>query len=203
MKLQAYDAGTQDAGTQDAGTQDAGTMKPWELRRVLSLARFGIYEVLRETRRNPRDGREHDFCVQLSRDWTTVVPLTESGQVVLVRQFRPGSDEVTWEFPGGVLELAEDPAQAAARELEEESGYRVGEVVPAGRFKPNPALIRNTLHVFLATGCTDTGKRNFDDSEDLDTFLASVDEVDSMVDDGTMSHALMVAAWLSVRRRLP
>lgn len=178
-------------------------MKPWELRQVKTLARFGIYEVLRETRRNPRDGREHDFCVQLSRDWVTVVPITDSGHVVVVRQFRPGSGEVTWEFPGGVVEPAEDPADAVTRELEEESGYRAGKVTAVGGFKPNPALIRNTLYVFMASGCSDTGKRNFDDSEDLDTFLVSADEVDSMVDDGTMNHALMVTAWLCVRRRLP
>lgn len=177
-------------------------MEPWELKKSESLARFGVYEVLRETRRNPRDGREHDFCVQISRDWATVVPVTESGDIVLVRQFRPGSGEISWEFPGGVVETKEDPAAAVERELEEESGFRASKIVELGRFKPNPALIRNTLHVYLATGCTATGTCNFDDSEDLDTFVASVDEVDAMVDEGRINHALMVAAWLSARRRL-
>jgi 8-oxo-dGTP pyrophosphatase MutT (NUDIX family) len=177
-------------------------MQPWELRDSRSLARFGIYEVMRETRRNPRDGREHDFCVQLSRDWATVVPVTEAGHVVLVRQFRPGTGEVTWEFPGGVVETGEDPTAAVQRELEEESGFKAGQVVHLASYRPNPALIRNTLHVFLARDCRPSGVRNFDDAEDLDTFTATVDEIDAMVENGTMSHALMVAAWFSARRRL-
>ncbi|HNU67561.1 MAG TPA: NUDIX hydrolase [Myxococcota bacterium] len=178
-------------------------MDPWELKDTRSLAKFGVYEVLRETRMNPRDGREHSFCVQVSRDWATVVPVTASGQVVLVRQFRPASGEVTWEFPGGVVETGEDPAAAVVRELEEESGFRAGMLVRLGSFRPNPALIRNSLHVFLASGCMESGSRNFDDSEDLDTFVADVNEVDQMVQDGRIDHALMVAAWLTARRRFP
>lgn len=178
-------------------------MDPWELKEAKSLARFGVYEVLREVRMNPRDGREHSFCVQLSRDWATVVPVTSSGHVVLVRQFRPGSGEVTWEFPGGVVETGEDPADAVVRELEEESGFRAGKVVRLGSFRPNPALIRNSLHVFLAADCQESGARHFDDSEDLDTFVADVAEVDQMVQDGRIDHALMVAAWLTARRMFP
>jgi ADP-ribose pyrophosphatase len=176
-------------------------MVPWELRDSKSLMKVGVYEVLRETRRNPRDGREHDFCVQISRDWATVIPVTVSGHVVLVRQFRSGTGEVTWEFPGGVVERGEDPAAAVERELEEESGFRAGQIQHVGSFKPNPALIRNTFHVYVARDCHESGERNFDDAEDLDTFVATIEEVDAMISDGTMSHALMVAAWLSARRK--
>lgn len=179
--------------------RDSADMEPWELVNRDSLAKFRMYEVLRETRRNPRDGREHVFTVQAARDWVTVVPVTEDGRVVLVRQFRAGSGGVTWEFPGGVVEPQEAPEKAVVRELEEESGFRAGEVSRVATVLPNPALLRNCMHIFLAKGCRPDGARNFDDSEDLDTWTATPDEIDRMVREGVMDHALMVAAWLSAR----
>ncbi len=181
---------------------DADDMTPWALVDRDSLVKYRMYEVLRETRRNPRDGREHVFTVQEARDWVTVVPITENGEVVLVRQFRPGSAEVTWEFPGGVVETGEDPKVAVVRELEEESGFTPGEVSKVGSFRPNPALIRNSMHIYLARGCRPDGARHFDDSEDLDTWTATPGEVDRLVAEGVMDHALMVAAWLSARPRI-
>jgi len=181
---------------------DKGRMVPWDLTASDTLGRFRVYDVLRETRRNPRDGREHVFCVQASRDWATVVPVTADGRVVLVRQFRPGTGEVTWEFPGGVVESGEEPLSAVRRELEEESGFTAGELVHVASFRPNPALIRNSMHVYLARGCQPSGSRHFDDAEDLDTWSATVEEVDRMIEDGSMDHALMVASWLFTRRRL-
>ncbi len=182
------------------GTDDE--MRSWDLVESNKLFSLGVYDVLEEHRRNPRDGRVHRFRVQGSRDWATVVPVATDGRIVLVRQFRAASDLVTWEFPGGVVERDEPPMKAVVRELEEESGFVAAEVVHVASLRPNPALIRNQLHVFLARGCTATGTRNFDDSEDLDTFYATVSEIDSMVDSGAMDHALMVAAWLLVRKNL-
>lgn len=182
--------------------RDIPDIIPWELVQTDSLAKFRMYEVFRETRRNPRDGREHVFTVQACRDWVTVVPITVDGRVVLVRQFRPGTGDITWEFPGGVVEPGEDPAAAVMRELEEESGFIADGVTRVATLRPNPALIRNSMHVFMALGCRADGALHFDDSEDLDTWTALPDEVDRMIGDGTMDHALMVAAWFSVRPRL-
>jgi len=180
---------------------DSSELVPWELVKSESFAKLRVYEVVHEERRNPRDGRQHSFCVQRSRDWVTVIPVTVDNEIVLVRQFRPGTGDVTWEFPGGVVESGEPPLSAVVRELEEESGFKPGEVMKVATLRPNPALIGNAMHVFLAKGCSPEGTRNFDDSEDLDTWAATPAEVDRMVDEGTMDHALMVAAWLSARRR--
>ena len=126
----------------------------WPLLEEETLQDCRIFNVLRARARSPRTGQAHDFYRIESVDWVNVVPLTLDDQVVMVRQFRHGSREVTLEIPGGMVDPGEEPAAAAARELLEETGYRAGDVVSLGRVSPNPALFDNRVHTFLATACT-------------------------------------------------
>ena len=70
------------------------------------------------------DGAEIDYGVLESGGFATVVPVTDEGNVVLVRQWRQPLGRVTLELPGGGVEAGEEPAEAARKELSEETGYR-------------------------------------------------------------------------------
>ena len=70
----------------------------------------------------------------------------------MVRQYRHGAGQLTLETPGGLIDPGETPAEAAARELLEETGYAADEIVSLGAVNPNPALFSNRLHGFLARG---------------------------------------------------
>jgi ADP-ribose pyrophosphatase len=150
-------------------------------------------------------GRLGRFIVLEAPDWATVVPVIYRGAeafFLMVQQYRHGSDEVSVEFPGGVVERGEEPAAAAARELAEETGYVASSLRLAGSVSPNPAIMTNHFHVFVAEGLERRGDTDFDEHEVIDSFLVPAKEVRSSMGTGRYSHALMVAALLMADRLL-
>ncbi|NWF63834.1 MAG: NUDIX hydrolase [Chloroflexi bacterium] len=127
------------------------------------------------------------------RNWANVVALTKNNEVVLVRQYRHGVKELSLEFPGGIVDDAEDPLEGARRELMEETGYSAGEIIEVGRIYPNPAIQHNTLFCYLAADVEPTGKQHFDETEELEICLVPLDELLNMVKRGEFKHALHVA----------
>jgi len=85
-------------------------------------------------------------------DGVMCMVLTEAGEVVLVRQFRPAIQAVTLEFPAGGLEAGETPDQAMAREILEETGYRCRTLVRLGGGCLSPNRLSNHETFFLGTG---------------------------------------------------
>jgi 8-oxo-dGTP pyrophosphatase MutT (NUDIX family) len=162
---------------------------------------YRIFRVTRAIFRKP-DGRDFDFFLIRSPDWVNVVPLTPEGRVVLIRQWRAGTDRLVIEVPGGMVDPGEDPAHAAARELAEETGYRPGALQSLGAIRPNPAIQDNRLHVFLARDCTPDGPPHLEDREDIEAFEATFEEVDALVRSGDLDHALVLCALAMARRTL-
>ncbi|MGZ8695475.1 MAG: NUDIX hydrolase, partial [Gaiellaceae bacterium] len=86
------------------------------------LSYDGFRKILTRRFRLP-DGREADFDIFSSPDTVAVLALTEADEVILVREFRPGPEQLLYELPGGIVEDGETPEEAARRELTEETGY--------------------------------------------------------------------------------
>jgi 8-oxo-dGTP pyrophosphatase MutT (NUDIX family) len=169
-----------------------------------SLLECRIFTVVERENEGP-DGRIGRFTVLEAPEWATVVPVVETASgpaFLMVRQYRHGSDEVSIEFPGGVVEPGEEPLAAAARELEEETGYRARSIASLGWTYPNPAFMGNRFHVFLAEGCGPGGATCLDEHEVVDAFLVPVEEVRESMGKGQYSHALMVTALFLAEREL-
>ena len=147
------------------------------------------------------------FTVIDSCDWTIVVPVLETPQgreFVMVRQWRHGLRDLSLEFPGGVLELGETPQDGAARELLEETGYRSGKLKKIGEFGPNPAIMSNKVHFFLAEDLINTGKKELDEDEFIETELVGINEVFMGMGRPPFVHALMGSALtLYMQQRMP
>jgi 8-oxo-dGTP pyrophosphatase MutT (NUDIX family) len=161
--------------------------------KVFSCPVFSIHE----TSSLSPEGDDKRFTVLDASDWAIVIPVveTERGKAfVMVRQWRHGSRELSLEFPGGVLEPGEDPAEAAVRELEEETAYAPGKIGKLGEMSPNPALMSNRVHFFLAESLEHRRVRHLDEDEFLDVEIIQAEEVFLNMGRPPYIHALMASA---------
>ena len=138
-------------------------------------------------------GKEYKAFVLEFDTWVNVVAITKNNEVVLVKQYRHGVQEVLLELPGGVVDKGEDPLEGAKRELMEETGYSAGNIIEVGRLYPNPAIQHNTLYCYLATDVELTGEQHLDDAEEIEVQLVPLDELIKMAAQGKFLHALNVA----------
>lgn len=150
---------------------------------------------------HPRTGALKRFSLIDCADWVNVLALTDEGQVVLLRQFRPGTGQVCLEIPGGMIEPGEDPCAAAARELAEETGFTGGTLELLGKVAPNPAIQNNALYTVLARGVAQTQPPTPDDGEVLSVSVASLAECQQKLLSGEIDHALVVVAFAHLALR--
>lgn len=153
-----------------------------------------VFSVSRMLARSPRTGDSHPFYRIDSPDWVNIVPVTPDGDIVMVKQFRHGLSDFTVEIPGGMVDPGETPAEAGARELLEETGYRAAEVVPLGGANPNPALFGNTLHAFLGRDVERVAEVRNESTEETYVVVVSPAELVDLIRGGAVNHALVIAA---------
>lgn len=170
-------------------------VKDWPLLDSEELGDYRVFRLRQDTRRSPRTGRKHNFFVLETGDWINVVPVTPDNRIVLIRQFRHGIAEVTLEIPGGMVDGDESPLETARRELLEETGYEAEELLHIGTVLPNPAILNNHCHTFLARNARYVRAPALDGSEDIQVDVVDAAEVPGLIASGQISHALVVAAF--------
>ena len=148
------------------------------------------------------DGRviEPYFVVELP-DFCNMVIVTKEEQVILVRQYRYPVNQTTYELAGGVIEKNEDPAKAALREMEEETGYSSNEIEFLYKAACNPALNNNT-YFYLARNAFKIESQNLDALEDIDVVSFSKQEFIQLLKENKLQHAVQLGAVYEAMIRL-
>jgi ADP-ribose pyrophosphatase len=168
------------------------TWKTVESHKVYSTRIFDLHH----HRRHHHQRGNHDFYVLEAPDWVNIIPLTDDEQVVMVRQFRHGTESFTLEIPGGMVDASDaNPKAAARREMEEESGYDSDDIIELGKVHPNPAIQGNYCHTFLARGVQQGEKRELDTTEETEVVLVPLASIKDLIAGGEITHALVIAAF--------
>lgn len=169
-------------------------------------------EVLLETRRfrvvrvreRLDDGSLHQREVVQHPGSVVVVPLVTPDEVCLVEVMRVAVGRPLLELPAGTLDREESLADAALRELAEETGYRAGRIEPAGGYWMSPGILRERMHLFVASDLV-PGPQALEPGERIRTRVVAWQEAVAMCLDGRIDDAKSVAGILltEARRRLP
>ena len=167
-----------------------------------TLVETWLFRLRRERFRSSQSGLVHDYFITEVADGVHAIAVTPDDEVVLVRQFRAGSRRDSLETPGGLLETGEDPGEAGARELLEETGYAGDPAESLGILRPNPALLTMAITTVVIRNARRIADPRPDDREELSVVLAPASEVSAMIRDGRIDHAVCVAGllmWLAMR----
>ena len=164
----------------------------WNVTQSETLLHTPVFDVLAQKEVSAA-GPAGTYVAMQAPDWVMVIPVLGE-DFLLVRQWRHAARCLTTEFPGGVRDGDEDPAQTAARELLEETGFRAGKLTKLGSCNPNPALFCNTFHCYLAEELEASGQQHLDADELLRYERHPIDEVLADFGSPLYSHALMGTA---------
>lgn len=126
-----------------------------------------------------------------------VVPVTAEGKILMVRQYRNALERYTLEIPAGALNYVGEPKDVcAARELEEETGYRAGKLEWLMNVNTTVAFCNEIIGVYVATDLTATSQ-NLDDDEFLNVEEHELDELLDMIFEGKITDGKTAAALLA------
>ena len=135
-----------------------------------------------------RDGVRHPGAA-------VVIPVLEDGRVILVEQHRTALGCNLIEIPAGILEGKEDPSVAAARELEEETGFRAQKIERILDFHPSAGFCDEIMYIYVATGLEATEQR-LDPDEFITVHTRTFEEIRQLIRDGELTDGKTIAAFL-------
>ncbi len=160
------------------------------------------FRVIRQRHRTP-DGVEHVRDTVQHPGAVTIIPMVDDEHVCLIRNYRLAVDQHLIELPAGTLEPNEPPEVTAARELEEETGYRAERIEKLHAFYMSPGILNERMHLYVATGLS-AGPTNMDAGEEIENLVVPWGEALAMAKDGRIQDAKSLVGILlyeQVRKR--
>ncbi len=161
------------------------------------------YFTLRSDKLRLPDGVVKDSYYVIERqDAVFIFPLTKSGEVVLVRQYRPPIEQMELCLPAGLIEEGESPVEAAKRELREETGHGSGEWTEVITLASSPGLKNNWAHILLAEGIEEVAPLDPDEFERLEVVKVPLEKLKDLVYSGGIVSSSGIAGIMVCLERL-
>ena len=153
------------------------------------------YKVRKDVVQLPSGDVVDDYYVSERPNVVLVFALTEEEEVLLVRQYKHGAQEVVLEFPGGLVDEGEDECEAVKRELLEETGYEAGSLVFLAEMIDDPTKNTNRFFLYLAEGCKKVNHQDLDDLEEIEVTTVSIEDLEALVRDNLIITCSAVALY--------
>ena len=168
----------------------------WDTIEKKEIADFKIFKALQVRRLHPERNKEAEFVILNSPNWANIIPITNNNEILLIEQYRQGTDNITLEIPGGLIEQGEQPIDAAMRECIEETGYGSNEQpILTGISYPNPAFLTNQCFSYVWMDVENNFQQNFDEDEDIRVIPTPIPEVKRLIRDGQINHSVILTAF--------
>lgn len=170
-------------------------IKKWKKKSSKYLLENKIFKMREDSVTSPKLGTDHNVWVMEVPTWVNIIPITPQREVVMVNQYRFGSEKASLEIPGGMADFGEDPKEAAIRELKEETGFEGNKVIEIGRVESNPAIMSNHTYTYLVLDCEKSSDQNLDGTEDIEIIFKKIDDIPSLIKNREIEHALVISAF--------
>ncbi len=144
------------------------------------------------------NGKKSNYYYIHTRGSSLIIPVKEDGKILLIRQYRYLLDEVSIEMPCGGIKEGQSEQDAAKSELIEETGYDCKRLKKVGSFVPYNGISDEVCHVFVASKLFYVGD-DPDETEQIEVFDATPDEVDRMIEKGRITDGMSIAGWAIAR----
>ncbi len=173
-----------------------GEINGWRITQEKTLLQTRVGEIVSAQVQSNRTGRQEEFYRLIFSDWVNILALTQEREIVLIKQFRFGSERMEIEIPGGAIEPHESPVVAGSRELLEETGYAGKNARVIGEVCPNPAIQNNRCYTVFIEDVEQVAEQNMDEMEDIEVSVVPLAVVHDLMTQGEIDHGLVMNAFM-------
>jgi ADP-ribose pyrophosphatase len=145
------------------------------------------------------NGKEGDYYYMHTNGGASIIPVLDDGRIIMTKQWRYLFKRENIEFPIGGLKENQSYEEAARTELEEEVGYKIGELSLIGEMSSCKGLVDELIKVFLAKNLKKT-KSHPDETEEIEILLKTPEEIDKMIETNEIWDGQVLAAWALARK---
>jgi 8-oxo-dGTP pyrophosphatase MutT (NUDIX family) len=171
-------------------------IREWPVISREQVGYFRLFSLTKKKVRSPRTGEIREVQTLQFPDWVLILALTPQEEVVMVRQYRHGTEQVCLELPGGLVDPADDTSESSARrELLEETGYQSNELILVGECYPQPAVLTNKCLFYLAPNAFRVQNQNLDAGEDIEILKIPLKEIPLKIKSAEIDHGMVLLAF--------
>lgn len=157
---------------------------------------IGRFDIVCDTIRE--QGREYPYSYVKIKDCAAVLCIME-GKVLLLKQYRHTLKSWEYEIPAGSVEMGEEPAETAKREVLEETGYRVERLLSLGWYHLSVGSTTEKVYLFQAE-CGINEGQHLDVLERIQIYRFTFDKFEKLIDEGEFHQCMGVTAWERYKR---
>ena len=178
-------------------------IQDWTIIKRERVADYKIFSLQKKQVRSPRTGEIREMHAIEFPDWVLILALTPQQEVVMVRQYRHGTEQVHLELPGGLVDPDDVTLELSARrELLEETGFTVSNIRLIGECYPQPAVLSNRCYFYLAQGAVKAQQQNLDAGEDIEILTMPFKEFQAGIESREIDHGMVLLAYLFFKMKI-